>query len=718
MRRSCNAAGTAETGPETGSPGSLYLLRFFLPVHALIRLMHIFVQRPAAGGIGKDKAGADAGYFGQALRLSKGRKSRLDAVQQEGYGFPVHVRNQHQKLIAAIAHWYGILRKILLDGGSHTADGPVAFSMSIVIVNVLQPVHIKKQDQQLPAAARHLPVERKGKLMVAEAVIEPGQAVLHGYAGEHMVDVGQALCGEVGAQRHGQGADDDGNPFDAHQIQTIAHAEEARGVLHEMQGREEIIRAASFEGQRGQLVPDSLSRENGFRALLPHADQLQRVRVPLHAEAVCYISQLPGMIAEGEHPILVKQSAVEDQINSVAVEHTDTVNERPADLLDRLAGGQLVLHGAHFVVEIRAARGIADIICHFLHGLRRGSGALRALAQHEPGGRVDDLRHGLPVPDPAQDIHAGIAHCPALLVNGCDRRRKGRGEIRIVKAGDEKVIRYAKSRRPRGMADAHGDVVVGADDRLRQTPVVAGEQGVEGVDAAFDDEALGKDAILPAGKPVPGAVVKQAPCTRLILVVVGRAEGEPEIAQPVVSVEMLYDGCARAVVVYAHIVEAGDVVGHGDHGLPGRGSGADDILNAHGAVFVGLRVKDAVDIQEDRVKIAIVREPVDIVLAVVVLRIEAGIGIAAKNMEIERFPRFLQCAIQAGGAFIAELAHAVIQDIENLFHESISRFVMCFILSDLTVHKVCSASAALPDANLSRKSFKPPYRIIVLLLPR
>ena len=99
----CNAAGTAETGPETGSPGSLYLLRFFLPVHALIRLMHIFVQRPAAGGIGKDKAGADAGYFGQALRLSKGRKSRLDAVQQEGHGFPVHVRNQHQKLIAAIA---------------------------------------------------------------------------------------------------------------------------------------------------------------------------------------------------------------------------------------------------------------------------------------------------------------------------------------------------------------------------------------------------------------------------------------------------------------------------------------------------------------------------------------------------------------------------------------------------------------------------------------
>ena len=31
-------------------------------------------------------------------------------------------------------------------------------------------------------------------------------------------------------------------------------------------------------------------------------------------------------------------------------------------------------------------------------------------------------------------------------------------------------------------------------------------------------------------------------------------------------------------------------------------------------------------------------------------------------------------------------------------------------LSDLTIHKVCSASVALPDANLSRKSFKQQYQ--------
>ena len=72
---------------------------------------------------------------------------------------------------------------------------------------VFQAIHVHEKNSQFTAARSKIPVERDGKLIISETVIQAGQAVFHGDAGKDLVDVGKTAGREKSAQRHGQRAD-------------------------------------------------------------------------------------------------------------------------------------------------------------------------------------------------------------------------------------------------------------------------------------------------------------------------------------------------------------------------------------------------------------------------------------------------------------------------------------------------------------------------------
>ena len=414
-------------------------------------------------------------------------------------------------------------------------------------------------------------------------------------------------------------------------------------------------------------------------------NQLQGIRVAVDSQAAGDIHHLAGFIPEGKHTVQIKDPAVHDQVDPVAVQHRDAVDQRFADFFDRFAGGQAVLHGAHLVIEIGVAGGAADEIrCH-PQDIRIGKGSpLRTFAENQPGGGRDRSGQGFAVPEAAQRRRHRFSRVPALLVHRGDGRREGGGAVGIVKAGHEKVLRNAEACGFRCVADPHGDMIVGADHGLGQPAAMPGVQLRERMDAAFDNEAFGIEPILPARKTGSGAIIPKAFLTDLVFIIVVRAQGKPEVGEPVVKMQVPDDRTHRVIIVDSDIMKSGNPVGNGDHRPSGGGGRPGGILQVL-EILARILAENAVDIQDNAVILIVIGQTADIVFPPVVLRVVAGIRVRPENIKIEGFAGLLKGTVQAGDALVTELAHTVIQDIQNLFHMNLlSVCIHCTFVSSKT----------------------------------
>ena len=512
--------------------------------------------------------------------------------------------------------------------------------------------------------------------MVAQAVVKAGQPVLHGDAGQHLVDVGKVLPREEVAQRHGQRVGQRGHALDAHQVQAVPHGQVAHGVLHEVQRHEQVVLAGTGVLVRVQLRAHGLALKAHALARLPGEHPAQPVGIAVHAQAHGGVQHAPRVVRKLDQPPVLEQLAVQHQADALDVDRRQAAHQRLADFLDGLAAGQLVLQGAEAIGEVGDAGGAPDVFGDLAaQAVARVHGVSRGLAQHQRRGRADSVRNRLARPDPAHGVHAGVAHVPAELVHGCDGGGQVGGHVGVVKAGDHEVVGDAVAGGLRRVAHAQGDVVVGADDGLGHIVVVAPGQRVKGVHAAFDDEALREEAVLPAGQAVFRAIVDERLGAAPVFVVVRRPHREPEVRQAHFPVQIADHGAHGVVVVDAHVVERLDVVGHGDHGLARLRRGHHGVEHAP-RVGVGVGVQYAVDVQQDAVEVGVVRQAEDVVFAAVVLGGEVGIAVAADHVQVHRLVGQPTGAIQPGNALVSEFTHAVVDDVQHLFHAS----RLCFAL--------------------------------------
>lgn len=129
----------------------------------------------------------------------------------------------------------------------------------------------------------------------------------------------------------------------------------------------------------------------------------------------------------------------------------------------------------------------------------------------------------------------------ASLIDAGEGGRQGGGNLIVVEAGDHEIPGDDKARQLSGMADAHGNAVVGADHSLGQASAMALQQLPEGAHTAFHGKAVAMDAAFVAGQIVRPAIVRQGVEAVLCLVIVRGPHGEPEVGQALIAVQVFDD---------------------------------------------------------------------------------------------------------------------------------------------------------------------------------
>ncbi len=224
-----------------------------------------------------------------------------------------------------------------------------------------------------------------------------------------------------------------------------------------------------------------------------------------------------------------------------------------------------------------------------MRGLVHGGAALAAAAPPEDAlvRGVVESRHVLSRPDAKEDVGGPIAHLLPYVPNRGDARLVVARLVKIVEARHAKVPRDGKPLRSRRLADPDRDVVVRADYRVGKRVPVTCAQPCEAVHPALELVALKIKVPLVPGDALLVQKVAQRANPRLVLVVVLRPHGKPELPAPVHLVEVLYHLADGGVVVDPDVVKVLDLVRDGDDGLSGLPRRPDHEL-AH------LRVADVV----------------------------------------------------------------------------------------------------------------------------